>query len=185
MNKKFKRIIAKATASIVVVCGIQFTAFDCNADNGCSQGPQSYDYELTEQSVTEEIDNMMFDGFQIKEDVESVGSPTATQAKIDDAFNLYTKRVNGYIPDSMRKLCRDAGALFKDVVVSAVSVDGNIASEYLNISMKLSDGVIASVNLNPESFRQNILSVNFYDGENLIVSNVYGADQIRDFMMTV
>lgn len=177
MKKNFIQVQKiKIVTTSIVLAGIAFTLFGCDAVEATA-------VEFRQETVVccAEVDtasSISPDG-----NIVLASNEQSTADKISLAYSRFVSDKGG--DSSLDDVCGFMADEMKAVRVDKVSVDGSVDDGLLNMSFRLPDGMILSVNKRRDTMDSRLVAFNIIRDRRLVISDVMDIHNLREYINTV
>lgn len=180
MNKKFTRKVRQSMAILSIGAGITLGAFDVEADTL----PESKVYVSSSpaEKQCEEIDGFRF---EVAPADGKVADTVSAELSINDACDKYLEKCPVSFSENIKRMCRTVARKFRDIDVIVASIDADPDAASVNVSMRMPDQVIVSLNFDEETLAENVAGVNVYAGDALVAANVLSLDYLHEYLRNI
>ena len=171
-------VVKTTTLATFFMAGITFTLFL----NDNSENVNSSNF-LFEQSVKNE-------GIEVQELTSGdnitftvLSNEPTTSEKIDYAYDSFCSKYG--TNDDLGKVCEFIKNGIGDVKSDDVAIDANIQDGFLNVSLRLNDGAILSINKCFDSMDNSMVAFNIFKSRKLLVSDIMEINTLSTYIHNV
>ena len=158
------------------MAGIAFTLFgctDCDTQNEFSFAPSAKN-ERIEKSA-----------FELPEGVVTLHSNEETTSdKIERGFLEFCSK-NETVYNTLEPVCRFVSMNIGNVKADCAMVDGNVQEGLLNVSLKLIDGAILSINKRIDTIGETLVAFNIFKDRKLLISDIMDIRLLSHYIQNV
>lgn len=179
MKKEFKKVSdieKKCKKAFVFMAGIAFILFgctDCDTQNEFSFAPSAKN-ERIEKSA-----------FELPEGVVTLHSNEETTSdKIERGFLEFCSK-NEAVYNTLEPVCRFVSMNIGNVKADCAMVDGNVQEGLLNVSLKLIDGAILSINKRIDTIGETLVAFNIFKDRKLLISDIMDIRLLSHYIQNV
>ena len=182
MKREFVKVSDVLKTATFIVAGITFTLF-LNESIDVKKDVKTLEISF-EQSKNAKSDEGGELTSTISDGVFTVQSnETTTSERIDCAFVDFCSE-NG-VDDNLKNVCEFIKNGIGDVKSDDVAIDGNIQDGFLNVSLRLNDGAILSINKCFDSMDNTMVAFNIFKSRKLLVSDIMEINTLSTYIHNV